>query len=97
MQHLGGGIYRVIGATTLEDVVEASPNEDDYEIDVCAELGGVYVLRTAEGHYVKFLARDRDLLYAYQTNGSRDLDSSVPVKVFSWGKIKALNLPESLK
>jgi len=56
--------------------------------------GGVYVLITRENHYVKFrvlhIGPEVVIEYAYQDDGSRVLDSRVPVDEQTWGAIKAV-------
>ncbi len=86
---IGAGVYRATGATALDDVTIASSMPSDYLSGVCADVGAVYVVRTAENHYAKFILREFDILFAYQADGSTSLDETVPVRSLTWGRVKA--------
>jgi hypothetical protein len=69
------------------------------EVTTARETGASYVLlkqtqsytmRTRDGFYVKFDMRSGPIEYYIQTDGSTNVDSTVPTRVTTWGRIKAL-------
>ena len=78
------------------DQLLAAPlrSEAHYSKSSPAVAGGVYVVITCEDHYAKFrvltVGAEVVIEYAYQDDGSRVLDSGVPVEQQTWGAIKAL-------
>lgn len=87
---IGAALYKVSGALMLDDVIEASADPFDYKKSECVEINAIYIIRTAEGHFAKFVVREFDVLYAYQDDGTRNLDTTVPVAESTWGRIKSL-------
>jgi hypothetical protein len=79
---------------TFEDVVEAPEDPSTYEFYGPALLGPTYVLRTAEGHYVKYhmiqVSPAPLIEYVYQPDGSRTFVAALPVQSTTWGAVKAL-------
>ncbi|MDH4038654.1 MAG: hypothetical protein OEX18_15645 [Candidatus Krumholzibacteria bacterium] len=79
---------------SFEDVLEAPADLSTYETHGLALLGPVYVLRTAEGHYVKYhmiqVLPAPLIEYVYQPDGSRILVDILPVQNTTWGAVKAL-------
>ncbi len=80
--------------SSFDDVTTAPEDSLAYVYDYLAFDFVTYVVHTAEGHYAKFQILQFiplvTIKYAYQTDGSRNLDTSVPVDATSWGRIKAL-------
>ncbi|MBI4721089.1 MAG: HmuY family protein [Chitinivibrionia bacterium] len=80
--------------SAFDDVTTAPEDSSAYVYDYLAFDFVTYVVHTAEGHYAKFhILQFIPLViieYAYQSDGSRNLDTSVPVDATSWGRIKAL-------
>jgi len=80
--------------STFDDVTTAPEDSSAYAYDCPVDFVHTYVVHTAEGHYAKFhILQFIPLVaieYAYQSDGSRNLDTGVPVDATSWGRIKAL-------
>jgi hypothetical protein len=88
-----GALARTVSAT-FEEVVEAPADLSTYGVRGPALIGPVYVLRTAEGHYVKYhmiaVVPAPLIEYVYQPNGSRILVDALSVRQSTWGAVKAL-------
>jgi len=88
-----GAVARTVPGT-FEDVAEAPEDLSTYEFYGPALLGPVYVLRTAEGHYVKYhmiqVLPAPLIEYVYQPDGSRVLVDVLPAQSTTWGAVKAL-------
>jgi len=78
----------------FEDVTTAPEDSLAWVFDYPMLTFLTYIVRTSENHYAKFhiLAYWPIVFieYAYQNDGSRNLDTSVPVEKKSWGEIKAI-------
>jgi hypothetical protein len=90
----GGAGVTMVGGSTLDDVLMAPEDPAVYvgQLDAYVFIHP-YVVRTAEGHYAKFMILDTIrgyIEYVYQTDGSRLLTPTVPTPVTTWGAIKAL-------
>jgi hypothetical protein len=82
--------------STLDGVTEAPADTMLYSNRLDIVLDGTYIVRTIDGLYAKFqmLTWDpyglADFEYYVQMDGSRNLDSSVPTRRTTWGRLKAL-------
>jgi hypothetical protein len=86
----------VVPGSTLEIVTEAPSDTTMYWDMREVFLGTTYVVRTVDGFYAKFQITDwqpwlaANFEYYVQMDGSRNLDSSVPVYPTTWGRLKAM-------
>ena len=76
-------------------LTEAPPPGDPvYGFYVDTVVGGTFVIRTREFHYVKIrlirLHPEFEFAYTYQDDGTRSLNGEVPLSKSTWGGIKAL-------
>lgn len=80
--------------SAFDDVTTAPADSSAWVIDYPAFTFVTYVVRTAENHYAKFRILEFipivTIQYAYQPDGSGNLDTTVPVEETRWGRIKAL-------
>jgi len=96
-----GAWITAVPDTSLEDLRVAPENLDDYTSYLPAYTNITYVVRTVEGHYVKFQFThlhdlpNPEIEYYYQTNGSRILCTIVGTEISTWGRIKKVVLPRS--
>ena len=79
--------------TTLEGVEWAPEDSTAYACEQWVSESTVYVIRTVDGVYAKFVFTDfrtnqYQIEYVVQTDGSRRL-GGVPVDESTWGEIKA--------
>jgi hypothetical protein len=77
----------------FDDVLEAPEDLSTYQPDGPVFFGIVYVMRTGEGHYVKYrlIAEHPAPLieYVYQPNGTRFFLEPLQVRRSTWGAVKA--------
>ena len=75
------------------DVLEAPEDLSTYQSDGPMLFGIVYVMRTAEGHYVKYRLvtefPDPLIEYIYQPNGTRFFMDPLQARRSTWGAVKA--------
>jgi len=87
----------ILGVSDSLDGVTTAPADTTQYGDLLEVMTGItYVVRTRDGLYAKFefLVWEpwvtAQIEYYVQMDGSRDLDSTVPVESTSWGRVKAL-------
>ena len=89
----GYGAISVVDSA-FDDVTSAPTDSSAWVFDYPAFTFVTYVVRTAENHYAKFRLVDGVVIptieYAYQPDGSMNLDTGVPVEATTWGSIKEL-------
>ena len=88
---LGSAEIMALPNVAFEDIVSAP--EGSYDSWAWVVAGQSYVVKTREVHYAKirFIESGSGAFdYAYQTDGSRNLDQRVPVHSTTWGRVKAL-------
>lgn len=92
MAYGGAGVVRMFGMD-FDDVIEAPSDPSVYVGELEAYILAPFVVRTAEGHYAKFIIWDTVagyIEYVYQTDGTRILSDKVPAEAGTWGRIKML-------
>ena len=80
--------------STFEDLMYAPEDSTLYDTEQPAYEGVVYVIKTGDGNYAKFIITkllpmyETEMMYVYQPDGSRRLFNPTAVEEFSWGGIK---------
>jgi hypothetical protein len=96
----------VVAVPDAFDDLVVAPEPTPGDITATATLRQTYVIKTGDGFYAKFIVREAEdglpsgwggvccrlkIEYYVQLDGSRNLDSQLPVHATSWGRIKALS------
>ena len=90
---LHGAELVMMSGMSWEEVTQAPKDSSLYFWDLPLFQDTTYVIQTVERHYAKFrvlVMLDGYFEYAYQSDGSRVLEETVPTTEATWGVIKAM-------